>query len=133
MLGETVAPQLVVLGRVSPKLFFMVFGCLSLFSGALTVWLPKTRDAPLYETMEQQESEEKRKLQGSPAGGFLKDIYVTKNKTMIAHAMSSIDISVPSRYNDINKKNKSHHKYFHCVETKSFADINEEEVELDDT
>ncbi|MQM15182.1 hypothetical protein Taro_048121 [Colocasia esculenta] len=47
--------------------------------------------------------------------------------------MSSIDISVPSRYSDINKKSKSHHKYFHCAETKSLADINEEEVELDDT
>ncbi|MQL97589.1 hypothetical protein Taro_030279 [Colocasia esculenta] len=31
------------------------------------------------------------------------------------------------RYSDINKKSKSHHKYFHCAGTKSFADINEEE------
>ncbi|MQL91063.1 hypothetical protein Taro_023664 [Colocasia esculenta] len=57
MLRATVTPQLVVLGRVSPKLFFVVFECLSLFSGALTVWPPETRDAPLYETMEQQESD----------------------------------------------------------------------------
>ncbi|MQM15408.1 hypothetical protein Taro_048355 [Colocasia esculenta] len=34
------------------------------------------------------------------------------------------------RYNDINKKSKSHHKYFHCAGTKSFADINEEETKL---
>ncbi|MQM20546.1 hypothetical protein Taro_053568, partial [Colocasia esculenta] len=33
-------------------------------------------------------------------------------------------------YNDINKKSKSHHKYFHCAGTKSFADINEEETKL---
>ncbi|MQM00335.1 hypothetical protein Taro_033065, partial [Colocasia esculenta] len=32
---------------------------------------------------------------------FLKDIYATKNKTVIADAMSSIDISVPSRKYDI--------------------------------
>ncbi|MQL88430.1 hypothetical protein Taro_020989 [Colocasia esculenta] len=32
------------------------------------------------------------------------------------------------RYSDINKKSKSHHKYFHCAGTKSFADINEEEI-----
>ncbi|MQM08489.1 hypothetical protein Taro_041347, partial [Colocasia esculenta] len=31
------------------------------------------------------------------------------------------------RYSDINKKSKSHHKYFHYAGTKSFADINEEE------
>ncbi|MQL79924.1 hypothetical protein Taro_012377 [Colocasia esculenta] len=171
MLGVT----LVVLGQVSPKLFFVVFGCLSLFSGALTVWLPETRDAPLYETMEQQEIEEKRKLregdgsynkqleggeglkepvreilkdkdfieplidqktsadnvstggkwdggenvissdfngsrietnheqvvgvtldQNVPTSYRTMDIYATKNKTMIAHAMSSIDIPVPS-------------------------------------
>ncbi|MQM20652.1 hypothetical protein Taro_053676 [Colocasia esculenta] len=40
---------------------------------------------------------------------------------------------IVGRYSDINKKIKSHHKYFHCAGTKSFADINEEEVELDDT
>ncbi|MQL97547.1 hypothetical protein Taro_030240 [Colocasia esculenta] len=124
------------------------------------------------------------------------DIYAIKNKTVIVDAVSSIDISVPSRkydipvylkewvmkdldqkwrswkyelrnkyfdptlkqnkqqippdlrvnveqwkivvqtwssnswkrYSDINKKSKSHHKYFHCAGTKSFADINEEEV-----
>ncbi|MQM15896.1 hypothetical protein Taro_048849, partial [Colocasia esculenta] len=33
-------------------------------------------------------------------------------------------------YSDINKKSKSHHKYFHCAGTKSFADINEEETKL---
>ncbi|MQL92658.1 hypothetical protein Taro_025281, partial [Colocasia esculenta] len=35
-------------------------------------------------------------------------------------------------YSGINKKSKSHHKYFHCVGTKSFADINEEETKLHD-
>ncbi|MQM07486.1 hypothetical protein Taro_040327 [Colocasia esculenta] len=34
------------------------------------------------------------------------------------------------RYSDINKKSKSHHKYFHCAGTKSFADINEEETKI---
>ncbi|MQM16024.1 hypothetical protein Taro_048977, partial [Colocasia esculenta] len=34
------------------------------------------------------------------------------------------------RYSDINKRSKSHHKYFHCAGTKSFADINEEETKL---
>ncbi|MQM11792.1 hypothetical protein Taro_044703, partial [Colocasia esculenta] len=36
------------------------------------------------------------------------------------------------RHSDINKKSKSHHKYFHCAGTKSFADINEEETKLQD-
>ncbi|MQM12755.1 hypothetical protein Taro_045674, partial [Colocasia esculenta] len=104
-----------------------------------------------------------------PIQRFLKDKYATKNKTVIANAMSSIDISIPSvpqqtngteceffvlyyiyhfiqndppsfslddypsfRYSDINKKSKSHHKYFHCAGTKSFADINEEETKLQD-
>ncbi|MQM07664.1 hypothetical protein Taro_040504 [Colocasia esculenta] len=35
-------------------------------------------------------------------------------------------------YSDINKKRKSHHKYFHYAGTKSFADINEEEIKLQD-
>ncbi|MQM08549.1 hypothetical protein Taro_041401, partial [Colocasia esculenta] len=33
-------------------------------------------------------------------------------------------------YSDINKRSKSHHKYFHCAGTKSFADIKEEETKL---
>ncbi|MQM02126.1 hypothetical protein Taro_034889 [Colocasia esculenta] len=60
------------------------------------------------------------------------DIYATKNKTVVADAMPSIDISVPSRYSDINKKSKSHYKYFHCAGKKCFADINEEETKLQD-
>ncbi|MQM19217.1 hypothetical protein Taro_052217, partial [Colocasia esculenta] len=36
------------------------------------------------------------------------------------------------RYSDINKKSESHHKYFCCAGTKSFADINEEETKLQD-
>ncbi|KAJ6813027.1 organic cation/carnitine transporter 1 [Iris pallida] len=60
MLGAAIAPQLVVLGRLSPSLSFAVFGGLALFSGAVALWLPETRDAPLYETLEQQEKEEDR-------------------------------------------------------------------------
>ncbi|KAJ1390070.1 MFS transporter superfamily [Sesbania bispinosa] len=57
MLGASVAPLLVVLGRLSPSLSFLVFGILSITSGLLSIWLPETRNAPLYETLKQQEEE----------------------------------------------------------------------------
>ncbi|XP_042502805.1 organic cation/carnitine transporter 1 [Macadamia integrifolia] len=59
MLGASIAPLLVVLGRLSPYLSFLVFGVLAIFSGLVTMWLPETRNSPLYETLEQQEEEEK--------------------------------------------------------------------------
>ncbi|KAL9324349.1 hypothetical protein ACSQ67_009206 [Phaseolus vulgaris] len=59
MLGASVAPLLVVLGRLSPSLSFFVFGAFSISSGVLSLWLPETRNAPLYETLKQQEEEEK--------------------------------------------------------------------------
>ncbi|KAJ4973482.1 hypothetical protein NE237_006656 [Protea cynaroides] len=59
MLGASIAPLLVVLGRLSPSLSFLAFGALGIFSGLVTMWLPETRNAPLYETLEQQEEEEK--------------------------------------------------------------------------
>lgn len=58
MLGASIAPLFVVLGRLSPSLSFLVFGILSIFSGTLSLWLPETKNAPLYETLEQQEEEE---------------------------------------------------------------------------
>lgn len=60
MLGAAIAPLLVVLGRLSPSLSFVVFGGLSVFSGIVAFWLPETRNAPLYETLEEQEKEEKQ-------------------------------------------------------------------------
>ncbi|MQL68133.1 hypothetical protein Taro_000390, partial [Colocasia esculenta] len=42
-------------------------------------------------------------------------------------AMSATHKDDVWKYSDINKRSKSHHKYFHCAGTKSFADINEEE------
>ncbi|XP_047180846.1 organic cation/carnitine transporter 1 isoform X2 [Vigna umbellata] len=59
MLGASVAPLLVVLGRLSPSLSFLVFGGFAISSGVLSLWLPETRNAPLYETLKQQEEEEK--------------------------------------------------------------------------
>ncbi|KAE8709647.1 Organic cation/carnitine transporter 1 [Hibiscus syriacus] len=59
MLGASLSPLLVVVGRLSPSLSFAVFGALSIVSGALSTWLPETRNAPLYETLKQQEEEEK--------------------------------------------------------------------------
>lgn len=59
MLGGSVAPLLVAIGRMSPAISFLVFGILSIFSGSLSLWLPETRNAPLYETLKQQEEEEK--------------------------------------------------------------------------
>ncbi|KAK9117974.1 hypothetical protein Scep_016067 [Stephania cephalantha] len=59
MLGAAVAPVLVVVGRLSPSFSFLVFGCLAILSGILMYWLPETRNAPLYETLEQQEEAEK--------------------------------------------------------------------------
>ncbi|KAJ0968894.1 hypothetical protein J5N97_021771 [Dioscorea zingiberensis] len=46
MLGGAMAPVLVVLGRLSPALSFIVFGGFAIFSGILTVWLPDTRNVP---------------------------------------------------------------------------------------
>ncbi|KAE8712480.1 Organic cation/carnitine transporter 1 [Hibiscus syriacus] len=59
MLGASLSPLLVVVGRLSPSLSFAIFGALSIVSGALSTWLPETRNAPLYETLKQQEDEEK--------------------------------------------------------------------------
>jgi Sugar (and other) transporter len=59
MLGAAIAPVMVVLGRLKPAISFFVFGALSIFSGVVTFWLPETRNSPLYETLEQQENEEK--------------------------------------------------------------------------
>lgn len=58
MLGASISPLFVVLGRVNPALSFLVFGVLSICSGLLSLWLPETKNAPLYETLEQQEEEE---------------------------------------------------------------------------
>ncbi|KAL3628960.1 hypothetical protein CASFOL_028006 [Castilleja foliolosa] len=59
MLGASISPLLVVYGRMSPSLSFAVFGALSVVSGLLSLWLPETRNCPLYETLEQQEEEER--------------------------------------------------------------------------
>lgn len=60
ILGASVAPLLVVLGRLSPSLSFLVFGILSICSGLLiSLWLPETKNAPIYETLDQQQEGEK--------------------------------------------------------------------------
>ncbi|KAJ4834557.1 hypothetical protein Tsubulata_923720 [Turnera subulata] len=69
MLGASVAPWLVVVGRFSPSLSFIIFGILSILSGLVTLWLPETRDAPLYETLQQQEEGEKRDAESRPELG----------------------------------------------------------------
>ncbi|KAF2321097.1 hypothetical protein GH714_033848 [Hevea brasiliensis] len=60
MLGASISPLMVVLGRLSPSLSFLVFGFLSIFSGVMSSWLPETKNAPLYETLKQQEEDEKQ-------------------------------------------------------------------------
>ncbi|KAK6925397.1 Major facilitator, sugar transporter-like [Dillenia turbinata] len=60
MLGASISPLLVAVGHLSPSLSFIIFGALSISSGLLSLWLPETRNAPLYETLEQQEEEEKQ-------------------------------------------------------------------------
>ncbi|KAL0417323.1 UNVERIFIED_CONTAM: Organic cation/carnitine transporter 1 [Sesamum latifolium] len=59
MLGASVSSLLVVFGRSSPAVTFLAFGVLSIASGLLSLWLPETRNFPLYETLEQQEEEER--------------------------------------------------------------------------
>ncbi|KAL5813552.1 hypothetical protein ACOSQ4_024193 [Xanthoceras sorbifolium] len=61
MLGASVSPLLVALGRLSPSISFIIFGALSIVSGFLSFWLPETKDAPLFETLQQQGEEEKRR------------------------------------------------------------------------
>ncbi|XP_027169259.1 organic cation/carnitine transporter 1 [Coffea eugenioides] len=57
VLGASIAPLLVAVGRYSPALAFLIFGALSIFSGLMILWLPETRNSPLYETLEQQDQE----------------------------------------------------------------------------
>ncbi|XP_031269033.1 organic cation/carnitine transporter 1-like [Pistacia vera] len=67
MLGASVSPSLVVLGRLSPSLSFLIFGGFAIFSGVLSLWLPETKDAPLCETLNMQQEEEeirRRNLSG---------------------------------------------------------------------
>ncbi|XP_021773954.1 organic cation/carnitine transporter 1-like [Chenopodium quinoa] len=59
VLGDAVAPLLVVLGRLSTTFSFMVIGGLSILSGLVSLWLPETKNTPLFDTLEQQEKEEK--------------------------------------------------------------------------
>ncbi|MQL74323.1 hypothetical protein Taro_006670, partial [Colocasia esculenta] len=54
-------------------------------------------------------------------------VNVEQWKRVVQHGLLIV-----GRYSDINKKSKSHHKYFHCAGTKCFADINEEETKLQD-
>ncbi|KAM7256293.1 hypothetical protein ACFE04_012034 [Oxalis oulophora] len=58
MLGASIAPLLVVVGRLSPSISFIIFGVLSIFSGTLSLLLPETKNAPLYDTLKQQQEEE---------------------------------------------------------------------------
>ncbi|CAL9086997.1 unnamed protein product [Musa textilis] len=55
MLGAAIAPHLVSLGRLNPRISFLTFGEFSIFGGLMTIWLPETRNAPPCETLEQQE------------------------------------------------------------------------------
>ncbi|KAJ4834558.1 hypothetical protein Tsubulata_823720 [Turnera subulata] len=70
MLGASLAPLLVAVGRFSPSLSFIVFGVLSILSGLLTWWLPETRNAPLFETLNQQQEEEKQKCESNNSRGM---------------------------------------------------------------
>ncbi|KAK4394919.1 Organic cation/carnitine transporter 1 [Sesamum angolense] len=59
MLGASVSSLLVVFGRLNPSVSFLVFGVLSIVSGLFSLWLPETRNFHLYETLEQQEEDER--------------------------------------------------------------------------
>lgn len=58
MTGASLAPVLVMLGRMNASLSFVVFGVVGIGSGVLTLRLSETRNRPLYETLEQQEKEQ---------------------------------------------------------------------------
>ncbi|KAL2939755.1 Organic cation/carnitine transporter 1 [Bienertia sinuspersici] len=59
VLGGAVTPLLVVVGRFSPIISFLVIGVASILSGLISFWLPETKNVPVYQTLEQQEKEEK--------------------------------------------------------------------------
>ncbi|KAK4479255.1 hypothetical protein RD792_014766 [Penstemon davidsonii] len=59
MLGASISPLLTVSGRSSPSFSFIVFGVISISTGLFSLWLPETRNTPLYETLEQQEEEQR--------------------------------------------------------------------------
>ncbi|KAJ6760163.1 SOLUTE CARRIER FAMILY 22 MEMBER [Salix purpurea] len=61
MLGASITPLLVAVGRLSLSLSFLVFGIRSIFSGVVSLWLPETKNAPLYDSLKQQEEEEKHR------------------------------------------------------------------------
>ncbi|KAL2932682.1 Organic cation/carnitine transporter 1 [Bienertia sinuspersici] len=59
VLGGAVTPLLVVVGRFSPSISFIVIGVASILSGLMSYWLPETKNVPVFQTLEQQEKEEK--------------------------------------------------------------------------
>lgn len=58
VLGGAMTPLLVVVGRFSPSFSFLVIGVASILSGLMSLWLPETKNVPLFETLEQQEKED---------------------------------------------------------------------------
>ncbi|XP_075504043.1 organic cation/carnitine transporter 1 [Primulina tabacum] len=76
MLGASISPLLVVLGRLSPSLSLLVFGVLSIISGYFILWLPETKNCPLYETLEQQEVEEQLDRVSGDYGMELGGVYM---------------------------------------------------------
>lgn len=59
VLGGTISPLLVAAGRLSPTFSFLVIGGSSVLTGLMCLWLPETKNTPIYESLEQQEKEEK--------------------------------------------------------------------------
>ncbi|KAL3678596.1 hypothetical protein R1sor_021552 [Riccia sorocarpa] len=60
-IGSIIAPVVAVCGRMNVSLPFIIFGCMSMFGGALATRLPETKDESLHETMEGMERVESLK------------------------------------------------------------------------
>ncbi|XP_021835869.2 organic cation/carnitine transporter 1 [Spinacia oleracea] len=59
VLGGAMAPLLVALGRLSPTFSFLVIAGLSFLSGLVGFWLPETKNTPIFDTLEQQQKDDK--------------------------------------------------------------------------
>lgn len=64
MAGAAIAPAISVIGRRRSWVSFVALGGFAMWGGLLVLLLPETKNRPLYETLDEQEVEEAKKMNG---------------------------------------------------------------------